>query len=218
MDKFAEIYKNRLWACTDNESLSGDGSSKNANRLRNIFLSEFINNNTITHVYDICGDCNWQSDFVDLVTNKQFTYFGFDVCEDALKIAKDKNKFNTSMRFSDTPIDLCETVLDCKNGDTSLIIIKEVIQHLPLEHGVKMLKNIKQAGIKYIAITHHDKFLFNAHTNNTIEIGEFYPNNMFLPPFNFKNPINDINDTITNYIDKKMYGNLIIFNIQEQDL
>jgi hypothetical protein len=39
---------------------------------------------------------------------------------------------------------------------------------------------------------------------------------MFLPPFNFKNPINDVSNLIKNKELEKGYGNLIIFNIQEQ--
>ena len=100
--------------------------------------------------------------------------------------------------------------------ENNLIIIKEVIQHLPLDDGIKMLKNIKKSGIKYIAITNHDKILFNS-VNTNVEIGGFYPNNMFMPPFNFKNPLKDVNDIISGDSNKKGYGNLIIFNIQEQN-
>jgi hypothetical protein len=81
-----------------------------------------------------------------------------------------------------------------------------------------MLQNIKKSGIKYIAITNHDKKLFNFHANIDVEIGEFYHNNMFLHPFNFTNPLKDINDRIFGDSNKKGYGNLIIFNIQEQNI
>lgn len=217
METFTKIYKNKLWGYENGETLSGGGSTKEVNRYRNIFLANFINENNIINVYDICGDCNWQCDFIELVVNKNFKYFGFDVCEYALKIAKEKNKSNTKMCFSKYPIDLCERVLDCKDGENSLIIIKEVIQHLPLKHGVQLLKNIKKSGIKYIAITNHDRQIFNVDKNVDEKIGGFYPNNMFLPPFNFVNPLKDVNDII-NDNDKRSYGNLIIFNIQEQNL
>jgi hypothetical protein len=218
MDEFTRIYKNKLWGYENGETLSGGGSTKEVNRYRNIFLADFINNNNIINVFDVCGDCNWQSDFIELVVNDEFEYFGFDVCEYALTIAKDKNKSNTRMRFSCDPINLCDTVLDCKNGENSLIIIKEVIQHLPLKHGVQMLKNIKKSGIKYIAITNHDTKIFNVNKNINVNIGEFYPNNMFLYPFNFVNPLKNIDDIIVNENEKRYYGNLIIFNIQEQNI
>ena len=121
--------------------------------------------------------------------------------------------------FSDKPIDLCNHVLKCSKPSRTLIIIKEVIQHLPLEMGVKMLQNIKKSGIRYIAITNHDRELFNVNVNIDInKPGGFYPNNMFLEPFNFTNPIEDVSDLIKNKKLEKGYGNLIIFDIQNQEI
>ena len=130
---FTHIYINKGWGIGNNETLSGGGSTKEINKFRNIFLSDFINEYDISHIYDICGDCNWQSDFINLVNNKAIKYFGFDVSEFALSLAKEKNKLNKNMCFSEKPINLCEEVLECINGESSLIIIKEVIQHLPLD-------------------------------------------------------------------------------------
>ena len=184
--KFDSIYKKNFWG--SKESFSGPGSEKHFNKFKNIFLSNFINENNIKYIYDVCGDCNWQYDFVKLITNKSVEYFGFDVSEIALKKAKEKNKLNKNMTFSDKSIDLTNYIIPCNNGDESLIIIKDVIQHIPLLDGVKMLQNIKKSGIKYIAITNHDKELFNITFNKNIPIGGFYTNNMFLEPFNFINP------------------------------
>lgn len=213
-DTFNHIYRNSIWGNADNETLSGSGSTKSINIFRNKFLSDFINENKIRLIVDICGDCNWQYEFMKLVNNKDVTYFGLDVSDYALNLAKENNKHNR-LTFSENPINLCESELIC-NDENSLIIIKEVIQHLPLDDGIKMLKNIKKSGIKYIAITNHDKELFNS-VNKNVEVGGFYPNNMFMPPFNFKNPLKDVNDIISGDSNKKGYGNLIIFNIQEQN-
>ncbi len=212
MDRFNEFYLHRLWGFEDNETLSGGGSTLSVNVFRNQFLANFINKNNIVEIFDICGDCNWQREFMKLTDAK---YFGFDVSEYALQLAKEKNKSIPGMTFSEHPINLCETELVC--GEHSLIIIKEVIQHLPLKDGMRMLQNIKKSGIKYIAITNHDERLFPA-GNVDVNIGEFYMNNVFLPPFNFKNPLKDVNDDILGDSNKKKYGNLIIFNIQEQNI
>ena len=131
----------------NDETLSGDGSILDANKYRNVFLSNFINENNIQKVFDICGDCNWQHVFVDRVNVDNFKYFGFDISQEALNRAKYKNRGNT-LNFSDKPIDLTNHILKYTCPSNSLIIIKEVIQHLPLEMGMKMLKNIKKAGIK----------------------------------------------------------------------
>lgn len=217
MDNFDKIYANSSWGFYNNETLSGSGSTKKVNEFRCKFLANFINDNNIHSIFDICGDCNWQSEFMKLINVKDVKYFGFDVSKNALNLAKEKNKSNTNMTFSENPINLCETELKCDDGEKSLIIIKEVIQHLPLDYGIKILKNIKKSGIKYIAITNHDKNLFDAHNTGT-EIGGFYPNNIFLHPFNFKNPLKDVNDMISGDSNKMSYGNLIIFNIQEQNI
>ena len=218
MNNFEKIYNNKMWGFENGETLSGSGSTKEVNKYRNIFLSTFINENNIQNVYDICGDCNWQYEFVSHVNVNNFEYFGFDVSEKALTLAKEKNRHN-NLKFSDKPIDLCNHILVCPHPSKSLIIIKEVIQHLPLKMGKSLLKNIKKSGIKYLAITDHDIELFDVKQNIDIkEIGQFYPNNMFLEPFNFKNPLKDVNDLIRNKERCKRFGNLIIFNIQEQNI
>jgi len=215
---FDNIYRNKVWGDENNGTLSGSGSTIEINKYRNIFLSSFINENNIQEVYDICGDCNWQHVFVDQVKVKDFKYFGFDISKIALEKAKENNKGN-NLYFSDQPIDLCNYILKCNKPSKSLIIIKEVIQHLTFELGIKMLQNIKKSGIKYIAITNHDSNIFNVQNNIDInKPGGFYPNNMFLEPFNFKNPIKDVSDLIKNKELEKRYGNLIIFNIQEQEI
>ena len=82
-----------------------------------------------------------------------------------------------------------------------------------------LYSNIKKSGIRYIAITNHDRELFNVNVNIDInKPGGFYPNNMFLEPLNFTNPIEDVSDLIKNKKLEKVYGNLIIFDIQNQEI
>lgn len=217
-DIFNNIYNNKNWGYANGETLSGGGSTIDVNKYRIKFLANFINKKNITHIYDICGDCNWQHKILDLVNNKNIKYFGFDISDVALNLAREKNKNRKNMEFSKTPINLSEYIFQfIENNDTSLIIIKEVIQHLPLELGMQMLKNIKKSGFKYIAITNHDKVQHNVSINYNTNIGGFYPNNMFLEPFNFVNPIDDVNDIIPSALSAG-YGNLIIFDIQEQNI
>jgi len=238
---FDNIYKNKKWGSNIDESknitLSGGASTIEINKYRIKFLRDFINSNNITNLYDICGDCNWQYEIIK--GNNNINYYGYDVSKIALEKAKSKNKDNNNMYFNDEPIDLSLTVLECDYPDNSLIIIKEVIQHLPLENGIKMLQNIKKSGIKYIAITNYDIDIYknrkpiatherppilNPQNINTdiggdkMDGGGYYYNNLFLEPFNFTNPITNVNDIIDDYKYIRMYGNLIIFNIQEQSI
>jgi hypothetical protein len=213
-NSFQNVYLNRLWGNANNETRSGGGSTIEINKYRVKFISEFIKDNGISCLYDICGDANWQHT-IDLGSNCK--YFGFDISSEALNDARSKNIDHIHLQFSETPIDLCESLIECSDPENSMIIIKEVIQHLPLDHGLKMLKNIKKSGIKYIAITNHDKDIFNVSENINILTGGFYPNNIYFSPFYFTNPIKDINDILDRNLISG-YGNLIIFNIQEQNL
>jgi len=220
MNNFEDIYLNRVWGFEDSETLSGNGSTKSNNIFRNVFIARFINTNNIKIVYDICGDCNWQHGFVNLVLNNDFKYIGFDVSKTALDIAKKKN-YGNSLNFTKDTFDLCSQKIECPSNlqNYSLIIIKEVLQHLPLKNCIQLLKNIKVSGIKYIAVTNHDIDIFNIKNNiNIPNIGGFFPNNMFLEPFNFINPLDDISNIFNHKDLEKKYGNLIIFNIQEQEI
>lgn len=227
---FDDIYKNKIWLADSKESLSGGGSNKEVNSYRIEFLKKFIENNKITHIYDICGDCNWQHLLVDKLKGN-IKYIGFDVSQIAINKAIENNKNNKSMEFYKNSVDLCKTILEPESPDTSLIIIKEVIQHIPLESGIKMLQNIKLSGIKYIAITNFDKYIYDGNSlecthgrnpilnpqNINVQIGSCYCNNMFDEPFNFKNSLGNVNnDMDLKYV--RMYGNMHIFDIQEQEL
>jgi hypothetical protein len=97
---FNNVYATRKWGHFDKETYSGSGSTIEANHYRNIFLSNFINENNIEIVYDICGDCNWQYNFVKMVNDEiEFEFFGFDISTLALNRAKEKNINNKRMIF-----------------------------------------------------------------------------------------------------------------------
>jgi len=101
--------------------------------------------------------------------------------------------------------------------ETSFILIKEVVQHLPLRDGIRMLRNIKSSGIRYLMITNHDKDLFDVHENTDVETGGFYPNNMFMTPFCFSDPIEDIANVLPRQ-SQAGHSNLMVFDMQNQSI
>jgi len=209
---FENIATNGGWE-SDGSTISGGGSTIHINEHRVKFLADFIEIYNITQLLDIpCGDCNWQHTIPNL---DKIRYFGSDISPTALKLAKEKNAKRPHMVFSDNPMDLTCEVPTITNAKTTLIIIKEVIQHLTLKQGLSMLRNAQLSGAQFIAITNHDVKTFNVKKNIDIVPGEFYPNNIFLPPFNFKNPIRDIANSIGPKLNAGC-GNLIIFNLQDQ--
>lgn len=218
---FNYIYKHKQWG-DNNGTLSGSGSTREANVERNKFLINFITKNGIKYVYDICGDCNWQRDFMKQIPTVK--YYGLDISQEAINrvITNSSERLSKNMEVIKNAIDLSREMCDVIDPENTLFIVKEVIQHLPLYKGMAMLKNIKNAGVKYLAITNHDKKIHKETTKNGVcnfgvQDGGFYPNNMFDSPYSFKNPLDDI----SNYIPvekQKHFGNLIIFNIQEQKI
>ncbi len=209
---FNNIYNESLWG-DENGTKSGGGSTRSINRTRNLFLAFSILRLNVKEIYDICGDCNWQKDFMKLLPDRQ--YFGVDASSVALD--KARGRLLPNMQVSAKVCDMVKNCPPIKNPKQSLFIVKEVIQHLPLNMGVSLLKNIKNAGVRFIAITHHDPKLHEGVANNNVEPGGFYPNNIFIEPFNFKNPIFDVSDFIAD--DKKRtMGNLLIFDLQQQNI
>merc|ERR1719181_2939 len=80
-------------------------------------------------------------------------------------------------------------VLDLVSTDpprkADMIIVKEVLQHLPLKMGVKMLQHAKHAGVKFLAVTTDKTF-----ENRDIEMGGlFYGPDVEAPPYNMKDPL-----------------------------
>jgi mannosyltransferase OCH1-like enzyme len=211
--KFDEVYSKKFWNSEMYGTLSGIGSSKEINKYRINFLYDFIEQNNIKNIIDICGDCAWQGELMSRF-NINVRYHGFDASKIAIEQAK-KNNSKAKNMFFYPAIDLCKYSIN--NFDSpSLVIIKEVIQHLPLENSISLLDKLKNSGIDYIAISHHDPKIFKESENKNINVGEFYHNNIYEKPFKFKNPLYDINNYLTDDDTKKHYGNLIIFNLQEQ--
>ena len=213
---FERIAMTNAWG--NPESISGAGSTVSVNRFRVQCIKKFIKEYGIKQIYDIpCGDANWQHTLL----SENLQYYGSDISEHALAKAKEKNKMYSSNMHFLKPINLIHKIPNIigkdVDKDNALFLSKEVVQHLSLKDGVSMLNNIRLSGARYIAVTNHDRRLFNVKENRDIKSGSFYPNNVFLPPFNFQNPIVDCSDMLQTGHDKKKYGNLLIFDLHGQD-
>ena len=69
--------------------------------------------------------------------------------------------------------------------DLDLAHVRDVIQHLNIEAGVKAINSLRRSGIRYLITTS-----YGVNTNNGgIKSGEFYRNNMEQPPFSLGKPI-----------------------------
>jgi len=184
---FEKIYNDNTWS--SRESLSGEGSEMKVTRSVRKCLSTWIKKYNIKSFGDICGDANWQGSIEDI--GDLVEYRGYDVSKKALERAAKKNTKHQNFRFQQIDISV-ETPTSA-----DAFMIRDVIQHIPLDLGVSALNNIIQAGVKYLIVSSYPKTL----TNNNIKIGDYYRNNVYKAPFDslkLPQPI----ETCENYDDR----------------
>jgi len=173
--EFEGIFQKNEWGSP--ESHSGSGSELDTTKQIRECLGAWIKNYAIKDLLDIpCGDANWQAAIPGI---ENVSYFGYDISPGAVALANTKNLMHSNMKFG---------VLDLVSSDppetADMIIVKEVIQHLPLEMGLKMLQHAKSADIKWLAVTTNPKC-----QNVNIKPGDWFPGpNAEAPPFNFGQP------------------------------
>jgi len=169
---FQDIFSQSKWG--DTESRSGFGSSIEKTSAIRACLGNWIEKYKVQVVLDIpCGDGNWQRLVPHL---EQVQYYGFDISPGTVASAKLKNIGRQNMHFG-----VFDLVTNRAPFKADMIMVKEVIQHLPLHMGKKMLQNAKAAGIPWLAVTHNPRY-----TNREIQPGAWFPGpNLNAPPFNF---------------------------------
>jgi hypothetical protein len=173
-DAFNETAESNQWG--SGESVSGPGSELAVTAPIRECLGHWIQKYNIHVLVDCpCGDANWQGYTPGIET---IQYHGYDIADLPLERARKKHA-GKAMTFEH--LDLTSTVPPVR-GD--LIMVRDVIQHLPLDKGRKMLENAKASGAKYIAVT---SFTDGVNTGTTAT--GFYKNNVHQHPFNMPPPL-----------------------------
>jgi SAM-dependent methyltransferase len=176
-DVFEKIYEDNVWGSS--ESFSGTGSELAQTEVVRACLGKWIEKYSVTALLDIpCGDANWQSHIPGI---EDVEYYGYDISARAIDLAREKNKDSANMHFD--LLDLSESDPPA-TGDSrvvNMVVVKEVLQHVPLEMGVQMLRHAKAAGIKWLAVT-----TVAGGKNIDVEIGGWFgPPDVQAPPYNF---------------------------------
>ncbi len=220
-----DVYGNKAWgqlASGDGGSLSGPGSGIRINKVRVNAIAQFSRRLRVQRIIDVgCGDCAWQKGIVDRLPDTT-DYHGVDVAPLATKRAQARCVKCPRMTIHE-PIDASSErgrslMSRLAEGRVVLALVKEAIQHMPLENGVALLRNLQQAGVSYLAITHHDKSLFPDSGNKDVQAGEMYENNVFESPFLLKSPLADASKLISEKGDRRRMGNLLFFDLRAQSL
>jgi len=179
---FSNIYKNYGFGNT--ESHSGPGSTLEETKILREEIKILILKKNIKSVVDIpCGDFHWMKE----ISNVFESYTGGDIVEQAI-IENNQKYGNEKIKFINFDL-INDEIPEC-----DLLIVRDVIGHLPLEDGKKVIKNILKSKCKYLLSTTWAKKINDSWTkcgpndvhreNEGVEYGRFYPVNLMSSPFN----------------------------------
>lgn len=128
-----------------------------------------------------CGDFYWLST-VNLSQHLAW-YRGLDIVPQLIE--QNKQRFaNEKISFEVT--DLVKHV----PPRADLILCRHLLIHLPFEDCLRVLRNFKDSGSRYLMITNQPV----ERNEEIIFTGSYRPVNLLLPPFNFPQPLWSIDD------------------------
>jgi hypothetical protein len=182
-DTFTNIYENNGFG--SEESKSGPGSTLEETKILREKIKDLVKEKNIKSVVDIpCGDFNWMKEIVSSFES----YIGGDIVEGAIKI-NIENYGGLNTKFIEFDL------INDKIPDADLLIVRDVIGHLPLSDGEKVIKNILKSNCKYLLSTTWAKKTKDGwkkcdpnevhRENEGVDYGRFYPVNLMSFPFNF---------------------------------
>jgi hypothetical protein len=202
-DVFSQIYENYGFGGT--ESRSGFGSTLSETKELREKIKALIQDKNIKSVIDIpCGDFNWMKEIVFSFES----YIGGDIVENAVKTNNEKYS-NSKIKFIN--FDLINDVIPTSD----LLIVRDIIGHLPLHDGKKIIENILNSNCKYLLSTTWAKKTESgwskcnpndvSRENEGVEYGRFYPVNLMESPFNLPEPEIYLEEDV--YVDNFENGN-----------
>jgi len=193
---FDKVYEKRVWGGdSKTTSRSGWGSVVDTNLEWIKALNTIITTEGISTVADFpCGDLFWQ--FGSRSLNIVDVYVCGDIAKEVIKINKRDYDQHGNKFFVDWDLTSCKLPTVVKNkfqtqfiDHFDLVIIKHVIQHLPVHKGMKFLKNVVLSKPKFIMVTSHPcNILEDQSVLHKISAGGFFKQGMDCPPFNFPKP------------------------------
>lgn len=176
-NRFDEIYKTFFWSSAGGGS--GTGSTVEYTKMTRDIIYNVVIKYSIKSILDLpCGAMVWMPLLLKNLTNlnTQFKYHGIDIVESVVNKSIKKYQNYKNWKFS---------VMDFTRGnlppDYDLIISRDVLQHLPLINVYEALKSFSEVkNARYLLVTNY----FKSKKNYNINPGDFFDNNLSLPPFN----------------------------------
>lgn len=176
---FSRAYSTRIWGSS--ESHSGTGSELAATITIRKELPRLLEKYQIKTMLDApCGDWNWMR-HVDLPVEK---YLGVDVVASVVDVNNERyGNDQCSFSHCDITVDDVPTV--------SFVLCRDCLVHLSNQDIFSVLKNFKRNGIEYLFTNNYPEVTKNVNQFSGLPWRKI---NLLLPPFNFPEPLETIND------------------------
>lgn len=169
---FRRIYRRRLWS--KSESVSGTGSSFERTAAVRASLPGLLTELGCRSLLDgPCGDGSWISS-IDLPVEE---YTGVDIVPELIERnqrlhARPGRRFlSADLRSDDLP-------------KADLVLCRDCLIHLPLEDGLRVLRNLRRTGAGWLLVSHYP----DVTENLEVVTGDHRQRNLRLPPFGLPAP------------------------------
>jgi len=183
----SDFYGNAEWPTPESrmKSASGEGSNLGYNTVASLkIIKDTIVKYSVKTMVDMpCGDVNWILDSFE--TDSLPLYVGLDITSAVVKVNKQRFAHHTNKRFYFWDATQC-ILPRIRYGESEgtkpfdLVHVRDVIQHMSLDQGVKYFCNVFESGAKVLITT-----TYNKGKNNQIAEGGWYENNLSEEPFSF---------------------------------
>ena len=162
------------------QSASGPGSALNVASDTLKLIESTISKHNITSILDLgCGDWNW----MQKLTLDKITYEGWDAGKSIIK-SNTENYSNSNITF------YRKDIITEEYPKVDLVICRDVLFHLPIEDGARVVEKIKASGAKYLISTSYndvEKNTIITKSLNNVDGFVFYTINLLIEPFNLRN-------------------------------
>lgn len=182
-EKFSEVYEKNIFG--GRISRSGEGSDLVQTEVIRRELPRIVKEFSVRTFLDApCGDWYWMKD-TNLGVEQ---YIGVDIVETMIEKHR-VNYAGPARTFQ------CLNLATDALPKADLIFSRDCLVHLKFEDAIKIIKNFKKSGAKYLLTT---TFIDRIDNNDLVGIDSFWRAlNMRLAPFNFPEPLMTVNEECT---------------------
>ncbi|MEO1406622.1 MAG: class I SAM-dependent methyltransferase [Pseudomonadota bacterium] len=177
-DRFGSIYDLNMWGAS--KSRSGLGSEPAATAAISAQIGDLVSRLNVQSILDApCGE-----GFLLENMPQKVAYHGVDIVAPLIKDLSERYSLSSNRDFSVS--DICSDPLP----DAELAVCRDLLVHLSFGNVLLVLRNLMSSGCSWLLVTHFTE----VDQNYDVEDGDWRPLNMTLPPFNFPEPIELLNE------------------------